>query len=168
LITIFGVLVAIFGPVPLANSKLRLTGDPATLKANIIGQFCMWGFFGLILFVDFYLLQKLPSSIGFKSFSIYSVFWGVGLTAFNYCFSRVWIPLMPKLGLGTFDVGISNLQTFPIWYLVFAVITAGIVEETLYRGFLIEQTCKPSQLAGQGSLQTPIACARMAKNGRRC
>lgn len=41
--------------------------------------------------------------------------------------------------LGDFDLGISKLQGLPTWYLIFAGITAGVIEELLYRGYPIER-----------------------------
>jgi membrane protease YdiL (CAAX protease family) len=137
--TVVGLFVAIAGPAFLASPLSRFLGDPNDLQTKLIGQGCLWILFLAILCVV-RIWENMPlSSIGFGSLNRQSIFWALLLTVAYVSLSMLWLPLMPKLGLGSFDPGIAKLSELPIPYLVLAVVTAGFVEETLYRGYGIER-----------------------------
>ena len=137
--TLIGLIVAIFGPMLLAGPFAKLFANPNAFKIKILGQLSMWLLFAAILSVILF-WEKLPlSSIGYGPLSWKSVAFGAGLSLLQYGLSTIWLPIMAKLGLGEFGSGLQKVNALPLWYLIFAVVTAGFVEETLYRGYGIER-----------------------------
>jgi membrane protease YdiL (CAAX protease family) len=47
--------------------------------------------------------------------------------------------MVSKIGAGGFEAGLTQLTHMPVWFLLFAAITGGVVEELLYRGYAIER-----------------------------
>lgn len=46
---------------------------------------------------------------------------------------------MKKFSFAGFEVGLAKLTPLPIWYLLFAIVIGGVVEEVLYRGYAAER-----------------------------
>ncbi|HEX4924152.1 MAG TPA: CPBP family intramembrane glutamic endopeptidase [Bdellovibrionales bacterium] len=63
-----------------------------------------------------------------------SLRWGLAICVLGYLISIVQMPIQKYLGAG-FQSGIERMGALPTWYLAVAVLTAGIVEEALYRGY---------------------------------
>ena len=56
-----------------------------------------------------------------------------------YVITPVGVKVITLLGLSGFEFGLSQLRGLPLGYLVFASMTAGIVEEFFYRGYALER-----------------------------
>lgn len=94
------------------------------------------------------------ASIGIKKLSWRDFLWGVGgfvVGAFSFILT---MPLVHALGLGTTVGGISQLAQIPIVLRIGLVLTAGITEEILFRGYPIERI---SNLTGRLGLGAFIA-----------
>src|SRR5262249_35299383 len=46
---------------------------------------------------------------------------------------------LKQTGLAGFEHGLAKLAQLPVWFVTVAALTAGVVEETLYRGYAIER-----------------------------
>ena len=131
-----GLAVAWGGPALLVSPLDRLLGSPERLATKIAEQLILWAFFAMILAIVV-LWEKLPlESIGVRRFRWQSIAWGLLLAAF------LWLIAMPVLtaavraaGISTFEAGLAKTLALPPGFRIFAVLTAGIVEDTLFLGY---------------------------------
>ncbi|GIW33948.1 CPBP family intramembrane glutamic endopeptidase [Meiothermus sp.] len=94
------------------------------------------------------------ASIGIKKVSWRDLLWGVlGFIVGAFSFILT-MPLVNALGLGTTSSGISQLAQIPIVLRIGIVLTAGITEEILFRGYPIERI---NALTGRLGLSAFIA-----------
>ena len=58
-------------------------------------------------------------------------------------FNRAIVPflywMISRMGASGFEAGLARLAAMPVWFLLFAALTAGVAEEMLYRGYAIER-----------------------------
>jgi hypothetical protein len=95
--------------------------------------------------------QRPLASIGLRPLGWHSLAWGVVLwLATSYAAAPLLVRFIVWLGLGGFDHGLARVLALPLWYRVLAVVTAGVVEETL---------SSPSS--------SPADCSRPSSSGSR-
>jgi membrane protease YdiL (CAAX protease family) len=84
--------------------------------------------------------EKLPmASIGLKP-RWRSVLWGLALAvAFNRIVAPFLYWMVREMGIFGFETGLARVAPMPVWFLLFAALTGGMVEELMYRGFAIER-----------------------------
>ena len=114
----------------------RLLGSPERLATKIAEQLILWAFFAMILAIVV-LWEKRPlASIGVRRFRWQSIAWGLLLAAF---LSLVAMPALTAAlrttGIRGFEAGMTKILAFPLGFRIFAVVTAGIVEDTLFLGY---------------------------------
>ncbi|HXF86240.1 MAG TPA: type II CAAX endopeptidase family protein [Anaerolineales bacterium] len=105
---------------------------------------------GIIIFGE----RQPLASIGIKKMSWRDVLWGIlgfMIGALSFVLTA---PLVSALGLGTTSGGISQLAQTPILLRIGIVLTAGITEEILFRGYPIERL---HALTGRLGLSAGIA-----------
>jgi hypothetical protein len=82
--------------------------------------------------------QQPLASLWLQPFRWQSVAWGVALTL---ALLRLVIParewLRRAAGLSGYAAGVERVLALPIWFRVVAVVTAGVVEETLFHGYAV-------------------------------
>jgi membrane protease YdiL (CAAX protease family) len=84
--------------------------------------------------------QRPLASLGLQPLAWSSVAWGLALAA-----AQMWVVvpatlrLIRALGLLGFDSGIATVVAWPLWLRILAVVTAGVVEEALFRGYAIDR-----------------------------
>lgn len=108
------------------------------------------GLLGLVLFWE----ERTLGSIGIKKMTWRDALWGVVgfvIGAFSFVLTT---PLVSALGLGTTSGGIARLAQMPLALRVVIVITAGVTEEILFRGYPIERL---NELTGSLGLAALIA-----------
>jgi uncharacterized protein len=99
-----------------------------------------WGLVIVLLAIVLYWERSPIRSIGVRQFRPSDVLWGVagflaGLIAFG-----VTIPLVQAIGSGAdLAEGVGRVSALPLGVLVLLVVTAGITEEILFRGYPIER-----------------------------
>lgn len=83
------------------------------------------------------LWEKRPlASIGLRSFGWSSLAWGLALAAVTIYIvmpSLMWA--LQAAGIPGFEAGMARVLVLPMWFRVVAVVTAGIVEDTLFLGY---------------------------------
>ncbi len=94
--------------------------------------------FLLFILITLWEHQSL-ASIGFRTLSYREILWGfagffVGILSF-----ALTTPLIRKLHLNTTSEGVTRLATVPLGLRVVLVLTAGIAEEIMFRGYAIER-----------------------------
>ncbi|MHC1727966.1 MAG: CPBP family intramembrane glutamic endopeptidase [Syntrophobacteraceae bacterium] len=154
--TIAGLCIALFGPALLLSPSRRLPGKQGRMQTRVFELLFLWTLAGAIIGLVL-CLEGLPlSSIGFEP-RLRSVIMGLLLALF---FNRAVAPfaywMIRKMGAPGFEAGLAAMARMPAWFLIFAAITAGVVEEILYRGYAIERM---AQLTGSYALAGMISTA---------
>lgn len=143
--TWIGLFLALGGPTFVAGPLAAIAGYPAPVRTAFVFLCLMWALLipiGVIVVGP----ERQPlSSIGLRPFRWRSI--GFGLAAAAAVIAAL-------LAVSAFDSttaqadvarGVGTLAAWPLWLKILAVVTAGAVEETLYRGYAITRL---SQLTG--------------------
>jgi membrane protease YdiL (CAAX protease family) len=138
--TMTGLLLALAGPSLLVIVAARVFGEFPPLGILLLLHLVLCSFAGMVLYVVIR-WERLPlSSIGLRrpgwSTAISGLLLGLGTL---YVLPLVTHPLMNALALGGFEPGLRKIARLPDWFRVFVAVTAGPVEETLYRGYAVER-----------------------------
>jgi len=148
-----GLAIALVASPVLGAILLRWAGltefDVPSVSPRLLGD---WVFaLGLLALVRYW--ERLPlSSIGLRRPSGRDLLWGVVgfvLGAITFVFTG---PLVQALNLETTTPGIAKLATLPVWFRLLIVITAGVTEEVLFRGYPIERLAAWTGRIGLGAL----------------
>ncbi|MER3513044.1 MAG: CPBP family intramembrane metalloprotease [Chloroflexota bacterium] len=110
----------------------------------------------LVSLVLFWECQSL-GSIGIKKMSGRDLLWGVigfFVGAVSFILTA---PIVNALGLGTTSAGIAQLAQVPVALRMAIVVTAGITEEILFRGYPIERLSSLTGRLGLGALIAYVA-----------
>jgi membrane protease YdiL (CAAX protease family) len=138
--TLAGLVLALGGPTLLASPAHRLLGDENALRTRVLDQLCLLALVGGVLVVVLLWEARPLASIGWRGFGLASFAWGAALTGFFiWMLLPVEVRVLAGLRLGGFEAGLARLVTLPTWFLLFAAITAGVAEETLFRGYAFER-----------------------------
>lgn len=107
----------------------------------------------LVLLAIVFLWEKQSlASIGIKKMSWQDVLWGViGFIVGAFSFILT-VPVVNALGLGATSGGILQLAQIPIALRIGIVLTAGITEEILFRGYPIERLYSLTNRLGLSAL----------------
>lgn len=140
-----GLAIAFGGTLLLVSPAQRALGPPDRLRTQLLDQIALWTLFAAVLAVVLVLENRPLASIGLRPFSWHSLAWGLALAAFlMWIVAPLNLRLLHASGLAGFDAGIADFVRRPPWLQVWAVIGAGVVEETLFRGFAIERLAEAS------------------------
>ena len=118
-----------------------------SIAGKCIGQIALWMLFASTLLIVVFWEKQTIGSLWLKPFRWQSVGWG-GFLVLVYLFLLVpateW--LRKSLGLAGYAAGMEQTLALPLWFRVAAVITAGIVEETIFRAYTVTRL---TQLSGR-------------------
>jgi uncharacterized protein len=158
--TLVGLLLALIGPPTIALLTTRAFNTSSMVRANIVGQAAMWILAALVVAVILF-WERLPlSTIGFARPRAQSIILGVTTAMFlSYVATPVGTWLVAYFSLQGLDAGLTRLRGLPLPQLLVGAITAGVVEELLYRGYAIERL---SSLLGRPWLGALVALACFA------
>lgn len=132
--TLVGLVVVFAGPL-LPVDKLVGSG----LAANIANQVLLWLLFVVVITIVVRWEKRPLSSIGWR-WGGQAVLWGLSLAAvMMFVTGPIGDWVLARSGLAGFETGFARLAALPPWFLLLAAVTAGVVEETLYRGYAIER-----------------------------
>lgn len=131
--------MALGGPALLASPAVSILGDPARLTTHLFDQLSMWALFALLVAIIIWGERRSLNSIGLGSWNWRSVGWGLGAAAFILAIGAIAVPLLTRMGVVDFSKGFAVVLVWPLWLRAVAVVTAGVVEEVLYRGYAIER-----------------------------
>lgn len=133
-------LLALGGPPLLAIVAGRVLDDTSGLTARLAFDLVMWVLLGLILSIVVGVERQPLASIGLRRPGWSTVFYGLLLAAgMSFVLVPAMIWLVGKSGLPGYDRGLRHLLPLPAWYRAFLAVTAGVVEEPLYRGYAVER-----------------------------
>ena len=116
----------------------RQLGDPSTTFAQIRGQLALWLLLAAVLLIVRFWERQPLSSLGLRRVTWQSLGWAVLLAVAHV------VVLFPAteavrtaLGLDSYAGGMQQAIAMPVWMRIFAVISAGVVEEVLFRGYAV-------------------------------
>jgi uncharacterized protein len=137
--TAIGLSIAFLGPAILFTPAHRLLGAPDRNATRVFELLFLWFLAGLLFSILIWWEQLPLASIGFQP-RWRSLVLGLLLALL---FSQVVEPflywMITRGGMPGFESGLAKIVGMPTWYLLFAAVTAGIVEESLYRGYAVER-----------------------------
>jgi membrane protease YdiL (CAAX protease family) len=140
LATALALVIGFLGPLLLASPASRVLGDPERVRTQLLCQLVMWAFLAVVLWVVLVAEQRPLASIGLRPPGWRSLAWGVALAALiMWVLTPLNLWLLRRTGLAGFEGGIGKFGELPLALQLFAVLTAGVVEEVLYRGFPLER-----------------------------
>jgi len=135
----FGLTLAWMGTALLLSpAAVQRFGDPSNLPMAFGGQALLWAIAAAVVAVVLFWERKPLASLWFKPFRWQSIAWGLGFIAVYY---TVVFPISEWVrhaaGLSGFTQGMERVMRFPISYRIVAFMSAGVVEELLFRGYTI-------------------------------
>jgi membrane protease YdiL (CAAX protease family) len=148
-------VIAWGGTALLISPVARGLGDPTQLSTALIGQLLFWLLAGTVLLIVLFWERQTLGSLWLQPFRWQSIVWGLLFVVVNYAVlfpTGEWV--RRTAGLSGFAAGMEEVMRFPLWYRVLAVLGAGVVEETLFRGFTVTRL---SVLTGRTWLAATLA-----------
>ena len=109
------------------------------MATHIIDQLCMWALLCMLVAIVIWGEGRSLHSLGLNTLSWRSAGWSLVATACIFTANAIIVPLLTRIGLIDFSNGLAVVVAWPLWLRIFAVITAGVVEEVFYRGYAIER-----------------------------
>lgn len=140
-----------------------LLGQPGSVMA---GFGVIWAFALAIVLVTLSVEQRPSTSIGWRRPSLRSALIAVGLgVALSLLVPVLTLAVnavLPPSGSGT----ITQVATaFPWWVLLLGVVTAGVTEEILFRGYAFERLRDVTRSAWSGDGETREGCKQCQRCG---
>ena len=135
------VCCALVGPLLMTTGPMQklyvLAGSG--LASVFVAQSTMWAVLAAALACHLY-GDRLPlSAVGLVVPRVGSILFGLGIGASVYVGLYAIAFVLWKNGLFEAKAPASQILHWPLWLRLFMLITAGVVEEALYRGFAIER-----------------------------
>ena len=136
--SITGLALAWGGTAWLISPYAHVLGDPARLTTFLLSQAFLWLLMLIVLLIVVGWERQPLASLWVRPWHMSSLTWGLLLVVINYAvFFPVGQWMRQSAGLDGFAAGMDDVMRLPVWCRVIAVIGAGVVEETLFRGFTV-------------------------------
>jgi len=156
MITAFGLLMSLFGPLLIASVGSGDSVRCGGLPSEMLGLAALMAIVACVLFIVLRCEHQPLLSLGLKPFRWSSMAWGIALAVFlMWVFAPAAYWTMKHPNLGGFETGLAKMATLPDWYLVLAVVLGVTAEEILYRGYAVERIAMLTGsywIAGVGSV----------------
>jgi membrane protease YdiL (CAAX protease family) len=140
---VVGLLVAWGGTALLVSPFARFPGDPSSVVTKCLGQAALWLLFAAVIGIVV-LWEKQPlASLWLRPFRWQSLAWAglLVLASILILFPATeWV--RKAVGLPGYGAGMEKALALPVWFRVVAVVTAGVVEETLFRGYAVTRLAR--------------------------
>ena len=136
-------MVAWGGTALLVSPAVRLVGDSSSVGIRFLEQVALWllcgGVIGIVVFWE----KRSLDSLWVRPFEWASLVWAgvlvVGTIVLIFPATE-WI--RSRVGLAGYAAGMETALVDPMWLRVFAVLTAGVVEEVLFRGYAVTRLAR--------------------------
>jgi len=155
-----GLAVAWGGTALLVSPASRFLGPPGSIVTACFEQAVLWLLFIAVLVIVFAWEQERLSSLWLRPLEWQSFAWAAALVAASLL---VLFPvtewLRRTLGLPGYQAGMEAVLALPAWFRLVAAMTAGVVEETLFRGYSVTRL---SRLTGSVWLAAGISVVASA------
>jgi uncharacterized protein len=134
-----GVLVALGGPTLVVAAKRASHFDSEIAGGHIFNWVAMWGV-TLLTVLILVLGERQPlSAIGFRRFTWASLGFGVALGAVVIMTFPLASLILKALNIPNPQTALAEVATLPLWIRVGTLLTAGVTEEILFRGYPISR-----------------------------
>jgi membrane protease YdiL (CAAX protease family) len=143
---IVGLLVAWGGTALLVSPAAQFLGDPSSLLVSVLGQVALWLLCAAVIGIVLFWERKPLESLWLRPWQWQSIAWAGVLVVASISLlfpATEWV--RKGLGLPGYAAGMQAALVHPVWFLVFAALTAGVVEEVLFRGYAVTRL---AQLTG--------------------
>jgi membrane protease YdiL (CAAX protease family) len=138
--TVAVLTLAMAGPSVLAFVCGRMLGDAPTVAMRLPGDLAEWAILATVLGIVVFVERQPLASIGLRRPRLSSLGWALLLLlTVNFVLAPALMALTARLGVGGFAPGFAQLARIPAWYRVFLAVSAGMIEEPLYRGYAVER-----------------------------
>jgi membrane protease YdiL (CAAX protease family) len=155
-----GLCVALGGPALLVSPPARALGDPEAIATRLLGQAALWSLLAALLWIVVRWECRPLASLGVRPWSWRSLAWGLGLVAFTtWIVNPLGLWLLRASGLPGFESGLAEVLRTPAWLRAMAVLGAGVVEETLYRGYAFSRL---EEWTGRGAIAGVLSVGAFA------
>jgi uncharacterized protein len=151
-------VLALGGPPLLALVSRQMLRGSTSIARMLPFDLVLWAILGAVLTVVVSVERQSLSSVGLRQPSASTIGWGLLLLfGINFVLSPATMWIVNKTGLGGFEHGLRQLLAIPVWYRVFLAVSAGVVEETLYRGYAVERLASLTGSYWVGGLVAVVA-----------
>ena len=135
---IVGLLAAWGGTAMLASSVLLPLSHTWPVVTGLLGQLAQWLLCAAVIGIVLFWEKKPLASLWLRPFQYQSLGWaGVLIAAQIFLVFPATELVRKSLGLRGYAAGVEMALAFPLWVRILAVITAGAVEEILFRGYAV-------------------------------
>jgi len=142
---VVGLAITWGGTAFLVSPAAAFLNDSSSILSKCVGQAALWMLFASVLLIVVFWEKQNLRSLWLKPLSWQSVAWG-GALVLAYIFllfpATEW--LRRALGLTGYEAGMEKVVVLPLWFRAVAVLTAGVVEETLFRAYTITRAARLS------------------------
>jgi membrane protease YdiL (CAAX protease family) len=140
---VVGLVVAWGGTAILVSPLVGFLGDSGSVATQCLEQGTLWLLFAAIIGIVV-LWEKRPlASLWIQPPQWHSLAWAGLLVIVSILFlfpATEWV--RRAAGLSGYAAGMEKALALPVWFRVWAVVTAGIVEETLFRGYAVTRLAR--------------------------
>lgn len=158
--TLAGLGVAWGGVLLVLGPAGRVLGPPDRLLTDVLAQLYLWLLAGLIVVIVVRWERQPLASLNLRPFHWSSVTWGLLLAAVvRYVVMPPLMLAVEAAGLPGFEPGMTRALEAPFGLRAFQVVTAGVVEDTLFIGYAYTRL---AHLTGSGWSAGALAVAAMA------
>ena len=155
--TIVGLAIALAGPALPIAELIAHAGAPSSIAA---GSLALWLLLAALVAIVLRWERRDLGSIGLRRPGWRSLAWGVAAAAvLLFVVSPATNAALAALAPGAYEPGLAKIRGSSLPLLVVAGVSAGVVEETLYRAYAIERL---SQWSGSTALAAALALAAFA------
>jgi uncharacterized protein len=153
-----GLAIAVFGPLALASGPMQQVY--AQFESHYVGAFFGQALLWVVLAGALACLvfgERLPlSCVGLVAPTRRSLAFGFGVGVGVYVLLFAVVATLAQFNLFDADKAGAVVIAWPLWLRLFTLVTAGVVEEALYRGYAIERL---TALTGRRWLAAILALA---------
>lgn len=133
-----GLLIAFGGVGALVSPLGRYLGPDDRVGTNVRSQVVLWLLLAAILAVVLLWEREPLASLWLRPLRWRSLLLGLALAAAHiYIVFPFNMWLLHRTGLAGFGAGMNRVLALPMWLRIVAVITGGVVEETLFHGYAL-------------------------------
>lgn len=132
-------LLIVFGGVGALVSPIgRCLGEDDRVATHVRGHVVLWLLFAAILAVVLLWEREPLASLWLRPLRWRSLLLGIASAAVHiYVVFPFNMWFLNKSGLSGFGAGMNRVLSLPMWLRIVAVITAAVVEETLFHGYAL-------------------------------
>jgi membrane protease YdiL (CAAX protease family) len=143
---IVGLLVAWGGTAFLVSPAATFLADPSSPAMTVLGQAGLWLVCAAVIGIVVFWEKRPLTSLWLRPYQWQSIAWAGALIAAHLVVlfpATEWI--RKSIGLPGYGAGMETALTSPVSLRLVAVITAGVVEEILFRGFAVTRLLELSR-----------------------